>query len=81
MDYDGNIIIPAIYYEIHGHTQPFLTVRVGEKNNYQEGLIGIDGKQVIEAKYKRIGWYKDQMHFFGCSDGLCEMYCIEKKNK
>ena len=77
-DYDGNIVIPAIYHEIRGNTEPFLTVRVGEENNYKEGLITHDGTTVIDAKHSRIGWCRDRKHFFTCSDGLCEMYVVEE---
>lgn len=76
-DLNGNTIIPAAYYEIHGLTNPYLTVRVGEKDNYKEGLITASGQVVVPAIYNRIGWCKDQRHFFCCSDGHCEMYCIE----
>ena len=76
-DFDGNTIIPAAYYEIHGLTNPYLTVRVGEKDNFKEGLITARGQVVVSPIYKRIGWCKDQRHFFCCSDGHCEMYCID----
>lgn len=79
MDYDGNIIVPAIYHEIHGHAEPFLTVRVGDKDNYKEGLIAPDGKTVIPAHQKRIGWCRDHKHFFCCSEGCCEMYVVEDR--
>ena len=78
-DYDGSIIIPAIYHEIHGLTSPFFTVRVGEEDNYKEGLITPDGKTVMEATHSRIGWCKDAKHFFTCSNGLCEMYVVEDR--
>ena len=78
-DYDGNIIIPAIYHEIYGRTAPFFTVRVGEKDNYKEGLITPDGKTVIEATHSRIGWCNDLKHFFTCSNGFCEMYVVEDR--
>lgn len=76
-DYDGNIIISAIYHEIHGRKDPYLTVRVGEKDSYKEGLITYDGKTVIEANHSRIGWCSDHKHFFCCADGRCEMYVVE----
>lgn len=76
-DYNGNIVIPAIYQEIYGRMDPYLTVRVGDKDNYKEGLITCDGKIVIEATHDRIGWCRDHKHFFCCSDGCCEMYAVE----
>lgn len=76
-DYDGNIKIPAIYHEIYGRKNPYFTVRVGDKDNYKEGLITCDGKTVIEAEHDRIGWYSDHKHFFCCSEGCCEMYVVE----
>lgn len=54
LDYDGNIIVPAIYHEVHGHIEPFLTVRVGDKNNYKEGLITPSGKTVLPANQKKL---------------------------
>lgn len=30
MDYQESIIVPAIYHEIHGHAEPFLTVKVNK---------------------------------------------------
>ncbi len=79
MDYDGNIIVPAIYHEIHGCAEPFLTVRVGDKDNYREGLIAPDGNIVIPAQHKYIGWCRDHKHFFCCSDGYSEMYVVEDR--
>ena len=79
-DFDGNIIVPAEYYEIVGLRNSLLTVRVGEKNNYREGLITYGGKQVIPAKFERITWCDDKKHFFCCLDGCCEMYLLEEEN-
>lgn len=45
-DFDSNIIVPPIYYEIHGTDKPLLTVRVGEKDNYKEGMITPDGAKL-----------------------------------
>jgi hypothetical protein len=42
-----------------------------------EGLITPNGDEVIPAEYERIGWCRDQKHFFCCSDGQCEMYLID----
>ncbi len=77
-DYNGNVIIPAIYLEIYGWGDPFLTVRIGDKNNYREGLITFTGKQVVLAEYKHIEWCRDKKHFFCCLDDVCEMYRIEE---
>lgn len=77
MDYDGNIIIPAIYHEIRSFREPLLIVSVGDKESHQEGLTTHDGKMILPAKYKRIGWCSDHKHFFTCSDGYCEMYCLD----
>lgn len=79
MDYDENVVIPAVYHEIHGGKDPFLTVRVGEKDSYKESLIAVDGTEVIPPAYSRIGWCQDGKHFYCCSEGCCEMYLIENK--
>lgn len=78
-NFDGEIIIPAEYLEIHGKDNPFLTVRVGTKNRYKEGMITASGITVIDAEYERVFWCKDRKHFFGCADGKCEMYLLEEK--
>jgi hypothetical protein len=78
-DYSGNTIIPAIYYRIDGYLEPFITVKVGDENNYSEGLITFDGTSVIPANYERIIWCKDKKHFFCFSDGYCEMYVVEQR--
>lgn len=78
-DYDGNIIIPAIYHEIRGHKDPYFTIRVGDKDNFKEGLITCDGKTVIEAKYNCIEWFSNHKHFCCCSKECCEMYVIEDR--
>lgn len=50
-DYDGNIIVPAIYLEIYGRTQPFLTVRSGNPDNY-EGYASADGEVSVTSDQK-----------------------------
>lgn len=74
-DFEGNEVIPADYYELHGLHRPLLTTRVGEKDNYKEGLISYDGKTVIPAEYERIYWLSNS-HFVCCRNGyscLCEL--------
>ena len=71
-DFDGKIIVPPVYYEIQGLDKPLITVRVGEKDNYKEGLIRKDGEVVIPAEYTRISWCRDN-YIICCRNGLCEM--------
>ena len=71
-DFDGNILIEPKFYEIYGLQNPFMTVRVGKKNHYKEGLISRDGTLVIPAEYSRISWCKDN-RIICCRDGYCEM--------
>lgn len=79
IDFDDNIIVPALYHEIHGMDKPLLTVRVGDKDNYLEGLIKHDGAKVLEPKYKRICWCKE--NYLLCSfNGECEVLQYVKKN-
>ena len=40
----NNVLVEPKYFEIHGMSNPLLTVRVGDKDHYQEGLITPDGK-------------------------------------
>ncbi len=79
IDFDDNIVVPAIYLEIHGVNNPLLTVRDGDKNNYSEGLIKYDGTKVIEPKYERICWCKDN-YILCSSNGECEVFQYVKKN-
>ena len=72
MDFDGNIIVPPIYYEIFWPDKPLITVRVGEKDNYSEGLINSDGTVVIPADYHDIKWLGDN-YIACCDEGHCEM--------
>lgn len=71
-DFNDKIIIEPKYYEIHGLDKPFLTVRVGEKDNYNEGLITQDGAEVLPAVYEHISWCRDN-GIICCRDGNCEM--------
>ncbi len=72
IDFDDNIIVPAIYHEIHGGNAPLLTVREGDNGDYLEGLIKHDGTKVIKPKYSRISWCKD--NYILCSnEGECEV--------
>lgn len=75
-DFDDNVIIPAQYYEIHGIDNPLLTVRVGVKDKYKEGLITHDGREVVPAMHKRISWCSDNK-IICCNDGHCEMLRFE----
>ncbi len=81
VDYNNNIVIPPKYLEIHGIKNPLWTVRVGENDDYTEGLISLTGDMIIPAKYQNIEWCRDGKHFFGCAEGCCEMYSFEEKSK
>lgn len=72
-DFDDRIIVPAEYYEIYGLDAPLLTVRVGEKGNYKEGLISQDGHEVLPAVYSRISWCRNN-RLICCADGYCEVF-------
>lgn len=78
-DFDGNIIVPPIYYEIHSIDNPLLIVRVGEKDDYKEGLITPDGTTVVPAEFSRISWCSDN-YIICCHDGHCEMLRYVDKN-
>ncbi len=78
MDFDDNILVDPIYLEIHGMREPLLTVRTGDKENYREGLITSDGKEVLPAKYERIAWCKGNK-LICRADGECIVYQYEKK--
>ena len=78
-DFDGNILVKPLYYEIHGEDKPFLTIRVGEKDHYKEGLITQTGDEVIPAVFKRISWCKDG-YIICCSDDHCEMLRYSRLN-
>lgn len=78
-DFDGNILVKPLYYEIHGMDMPFLTVRVGEKDHYKEGLITQTGDEVIPAAFERISWCKDG-YIICCSDDHCEMLRYFRKS-
>ena len=77
-DFDGNILVKPLYYEIHDVEKPLLTVRVGEKDNYKEGLITQTGAKVIPAVFERINWCRDG-YIICCSDNHCEMLRFVKK--
>ncbi len=77
-DFDGHIIIEPLYYEIYGLQKPFITVRVGEKDHYKEGLITKNGMMVIPAKFNRISWCKDN-YIICCRDDYCEMLQLMSK--
>ena len=42
-DFDGNIIVAPIYYEIHSMDKSVHIFRVGDKDNFKEGMITPDG--------------------------------------
>lgn len=71
-DFDGNTLVEPLYYEIHGVDKPLITVRVGEKDHYKEGLITQKGIQVVPAEFSRISWCKDG-YIICCADDHCEM--------
>ncbi|MEG1126145.1 MAG: WG repeat-containing protein, partial [Oscillospiraceae bacterium] len=75
MDFDDNVLVEPKYFEIYGLKNPLLTVRVGEKGNYKEGLISTDGKVVLPAIYKRISWCSNN-RIICCADGYCEFMQI-----
>ena len=70
-DFDGNIIIPAKYLEIRNTDKPLLAVRIGENDNYKEGILIRDGIEVVPAEYKYILFYND--YIVCCREGHCEM--------
>lgn len=76
MDFDENVIIGPTYYEIYGMSYPLLTVRVGEKNNYKEGLITPEGLEVLPAIYSAIRWCSNN-RIICCQEGNCEVYQLE----
>ena len=79
-DFDDNLIVEPIYQEIHGLQNPLLTVRVGDKDHYKEGLITRDGKEILPAEYERITWYNGNC-IICCNDGkgYTEMLVFESK--
>lgn len=77
-NFDGKELVAPIYFEIHGIRNPLITVRVGEKDNYKEGLIKKDGTVVIPAEFGRISWCNDD-YIICCRDGYCEMLRFAKK--
>ena len=80
MDFDGNVIVPPIYYEIVDIEKPLPVVRVGEKYNCKEGMILPDGTPVIPAEFKSIKWYKDD-YIVCCRKGHCEMLRYVRKRQ
>ena len=78
IDFDENVIIPEKYYEIYGLHNPLLTVRDGEKDNYKEGLVTLDGTVAVPAEYERIYWGNDNRLL--CSkEGISEILEITVK--
>ncbi len=71
-DFEGNIIIPAKYLEIRHTDKPLLCVRIGEKDNYKEGILTRDGIEVVPAEYRYIIFYRDN-YIVCCRNGHCEM--------
>ena len=71
-DFDGNVIIPAKYHEIHNTDKPLLCVRIGEKNNYREGIMTRDGIEAVPAEYRYITIFDDG-YIICCRNGHCEM--------
>ncbi|MDR1731766.1 MAG: WG repeat-containing protein [Synergistaceae bacterium] len=54
MDFDKNVIVPAMYDEIHGLGSDFLVVESGEKDRRLRGLLLPDGSQVLPMVYDSI---------------------------
>lgn len=77
-DFTGKIIIEPKYSEIHSIDKSMLIVRIGEEDNYKEGMISKTGKDVIPVDFKTIRWLKDN-YFICCKNGLCEMYRLTDK--
>lgn len=78
MDLAGNIIIEPKYNEIYCVDEPMYIVRIGEGENYREGMISRNGRDVIPADYECISWMRD--NYFACrKNGLCEMYRLMYK--
>ena len=80
MDFDDNVIIPAIYHKIYGVDAPLLTVYVGEKDIYLVGLLDHNGNVIFPAEYSSISWLKNKTHLVCCKDGHCEVYQYTLKN-
>ncbi len=76
IDFDDRIIVEPKYYEIYNVNRPLLTVRVGEKDHYKEGLITHDGKEIIPAIYDHISWCKDNK-IICCLAGQCEVLQLD----
>lgn len=74
--FQGAIIIPPIYHEIHGLYDPLLTVRKGDKSGYKEGLMTKEGREVIPAVYDNIHWCEDKLHILCSRAGNCEVYSL-----
>lgn len=54
-DFDGNVIIPAMYEDITYRAKALLTVTV---KGMKQGLITHDGREVLPAVYESIHWYR-----------------------
>lgn len=72
-DFDGNILVEPKYYELRGIDNPLLIVRVGDKDNYKEGMITRNGTEVIPAIYHSIRWINKE-YFVCCGNEGCEMH-------
>lgn len=80
-DFDGNIIIPAVYHNIGILTRPLLTVSIGDKEDHKDGLITMEGTEVLPAEYESISWCRDDHHIICRKDGSCEMLLFTEKKK
>jgi hypothetical protein len=81
-DLHGNIVIPAVYYKLYRpDASPLLTAVAGDENHHKEGVITLDGRQVLPTAYSCITRCSDGVHFFCRVDGGYEMYSVERNGK
>lgn len=78
VDYEDNIVVQMIYYQVDGTDEPLLTVRGGERKNQLEGLVKFDGTVVVEPKYHRLAWY-DENYILCSNEGTCEVWKYTEK--
>jgi hypothetical protein len=79
MDFDENIVVPAVYDEIHKHSPDFLTVAAGEKDHRLRGLILPDGQQVLPVVYDSIDIDGEQITARDKNGSY--IFCLSKKQR
>ena len=76
-NFDEENVIPAIYDTLSGVGKEFLTACIGSKENSAEGLLLLDGTQVLPIKFESVNVHNERItakHETGISG-----YIIEKK--